>query len=88
MFEAHESPPLKKQVHAVSHFLKLNGLHTLRFNMSKAEFEKHMSSRDQLVPIVIRDYGHSSTTVFIKYYKYDYSTETLTVEAKEVLKYI
>ena len=88
MNEAHELPTYKEQVYAVSHFLKLNGLHILKFKMPKMEFERHLSSRDQLVPIVIRDYGNSSTTVFVKYYKYDYSNETLTVEAKEVLKYI
>lgn len=88
MIEAHELPTYKDQVQAVSHFLKLNGLHTLRFKMARTEFEKHLSSRDQLVPLVLRDYGRSSTTVFIKYYKYDFDTETLTVEAKEVLKYI
>jgi hypothetical protein len=78
----------KEQIGAVEHFLELNGLSALNFKLTKNLFEKHMKSPDKLIPICLRDYGKSSTTVFIKNFVYDPCTETLTVEAKELLKYL
>jgi len=78
----------KEQVGAVEHFLGLNGLSALNFKLKKKAFEEHMASSDKLIPIRLRDYGRSSTTVFVKVFEYDPDTEILTVQAKELLKYL
>lgn len=78
----------KEQLGAVEHFLGLNGLSALNFKLRKNAFEKHIESADKLIPICLRNFGRSSTTVFVKNFDYDPDTETLTVQAKELLKYI
>jgi hypothetical protein len=78
----------KEQLGAVEHFLGLNGLSALNFKLRKNAFEKHMESADKLIPICLRDYGRSSTTVFVKNFDYDPETEILTIRVEEMLKYI
>jgi hypothetical protein len=78
----------KEQVGAVEHFLGLNGLSALNFKLDRDTFLKYRTSIDRLIPICLRDFGKSSTTVFIKDYEYNYDKETLTVKADELRKYI
>jgi hypothetical protein len=78
----------KEQVGAVEHFLGLNGLTALKFKLKKSQFEEYMATADKLIPICLRDFGKSSTTVFVKNFEYDYDTETLTINSAELQKYI
>lgn len=78
----------KEQVGAVEHFLGLNGLTALSFKLKKDRFNEYMATEDKLIPIRLRDFGGSSTTVFVKNFEYDYSTETLAIDSAEIQKYL
>lgn len=78
----------KAQVGAIEHFLKLNSLKTLQLEMKRHEFDAYAGSPNKLIPIYLRSFGRSSTAVYIKNFEYDYDTQTLTVAADEILKYI